>query len=62
MGFLDLENRRYVVFGLANKKSVACAIARTLVAEGAEVIDVVRSAERRTTARKLFPDAAVFLW
>lgn len=61
MGFLDLENRRYVVFGLANKKSVACAIARTLVAEGAEVIHVVRSAERRTTARKLFPGAAVFL-
>jgi enoyl-[acyl-carrier protein] reductase I len=61
MGFLELENRRYVVFGLANKKSVACAIARTLVAEGAEVIHVVRSAERRTTAHKLFPGAAVFL-
>lgn len=61
MGFLDLKNRRYVVFGLANKKSVACAIAKTLVAEGAEVIHVVRSEERRTTARKLFPGAMIFL-
>ena len=61
MGFLELEGKRFVVFGLANKKSVACAIARVLVAEGAEVIHVVRSEERRVTARKLFPEAQVFL-
>lgn len=61
MSFLDVRGKRFIVFGLANKKSVACAIARTLVAEGAEVIHVVRSEERRTTARKLFPESKVFL-
>jgi len=60
MSFLDLNAKRIVIFGLANKKSVACAIAKVLVAEGAEVIHVVRSEERRATARKLFPDAKVF--
>lgn len=61
MGFLELENRRFVVFGLANKKSVACAIARALAAEGAKVIHVVRTEERRATARKLFPGMPVFV-
>ena len=40
MSFLDLSAKRIVIFGLANKKSVACAIAKVLVAEGAEVIHV----------------------
>ena len=61
MHFLDIENKRFVVFGLANKKSVACVVARTLLMAGAEVIHVVRSEERRATARKLFPDSPVFL-
>ncbi len=61
MSFLGVENKIFVVFGLANKKSVACAIARTLVEEGAEVVHVVRSAERAVNARKLFPDSPVFI-
>lgn len=61
MGFLNIENKKFVVFGLANKKSVACAIAGTLLAEGAEVIHVVRSAERAKNASKLFPGCPVFL-
>jgi enoyl-[acyl-carrier protein] reductase I len=61
MSFLGVENKRFVVFGLANKKSVACAIARTLVEEGAEVIHVVRSEERAVNARKLFPASSVFI-
>ncbi len=60
MSFLDVAGKRFVVFGLANKKSVACAIAKTLVAEGAEVIHVVRSQERKVTTEKLFPGAHVF--
>lgn len=60
MSFLGVENKRFVVFGLANKKSVACAIGRTLVEEGAEVIHVVRSEERAKNARKLFPESKVF--
>ena len=61
MSFLNINKKLFVIFGLANKKSVACAIGKTLVAEGAEVIHVVRSAERRETAGKLFPDSHVFV-
>ena len=56
MSFLKIEEKIFVIFGLANKKSVAAAIARVLVEEGATVIHVVRSEERAETARKLFPD------
>ncbi len=61
MSFLEIEEKTFVVFGLANKKSVAAAIAKVLVEEGARVIHVVRSEERAEAARKLFPDSAVFL-
>lgn len=61
MSFLRLEKKRIVIFGLANKKSVACAIGRTLVEAGAEVIHVVRSEERAKNARKLFPVSKVFI-
>ena len=61
MSFLDVKDKRFVVFGMANKKSVACAVAKTLTAEGAEVIHVVRSAEREKNVNKIFPDAKVFL-
>jgi enoyl-[acyl-carrier protein] reductase I len=61
MSFLGFENKRVVIFGLANKKSVACAIGRTLVDEGAEVIHVVRSEERKENAKKLFPQSLVFI-
>jgi len=61
MSFLGLEKKIFVVFGLANKKSVACAIAATLIEEGAEVIHVVRSEERARNAAKLFPGCRVFI-
>lgn len=61
MSFLGLEGKRFVVFGLANKKSIACAIAKILVAEGATVMLVVRSEARRAAALKLFPGSLVFI-
>lgn len=61
MSFLQIEGKTFVVFGLANKKSVAAAIARVLVEEGADVIHVVRSEERAAAAKKLFPDSQVFV-
>ncbi len=61
MGFLGLAGKTFVVFGLANRKSVACAIGRVLVEEGAEVIHVVRSEQRLAAADKLFPDSRVFI-
>jgi len=61
MDFLKLADKRIIVFGLANRKSVACAIAKVLQEAGAEVIHVVRSDLRKETAEKLFPDARVFV-
>jgi len=61
MSFLGIEKKRIVVFGLANKKSVAYAIGKCLMAEGAEVIHVVRSEERSKNAHKLFPGSPVFV-
>lgn len=60
MRFIDFTNKRIVVFGLANKKSVAFFIARELQAVGAEVIHVVRSEERKRTAKKFFPESPVY--
>lgn len=61
MDFLKVENKTFIVFGLANKKSVACAVAKTLVEQGAKVIHVVRSEERVKNANKLFPDSPVYI-
>ena len=60
MDFLELSGKYVVVFGLANKKSVACAIAQVLSLAGARLIQVVRSEERAATARRLFPESLVF--
>lgn len=61
MDFLDISQKHFVVFGLANKKSVAAAIAATLIEQGGSVILVVRSQHREKTARKLFPHCPVFI-
>ena len=45
MSFLDLENKIVVVFGVANKRSVAYHVARVLEEQGATVIYSVQSAE-----------------
>ncbi len=58
--YLNIAGKTYVVFGLANKKSVAAVIASTLIKQGADVILVVRSAQRKQTAEKLFPQCRVF--
>lgn len=61
MDFLNIKDKKFVVFGLANKKSVACSIAKVLVEQGAEVILVVRSDVRVDAARKLFPGSRIFI-
>lgn len=59
--FLQLEGRRVVVFGVANRKSVAYHVGRALTEAGAEVIYVVRSPERRDSTAKLLGEAPVFV-
>ena len=61
MDFLQLAEKKIVIFGLANRKSVACSIAKVLQEAGAEIIHVVRSPARKETAEKLFPGSGVFV-
>ncbi|MFN3191165.1 MAG: enoyl-ACP reductase [Aureliella sp.] len=53
MSFLDLDGKRVLVFGVANKKSVAFKVAQVLEQNGAEVVYVVRSESRREQLQKL---------
>lgn len=53
--FLQLAGKRIVVFGAANRKSVAFVVGRVLEEAGAIVAYVVRSPERRDTLSKLLP-------
>ena len=47
MSFLGLEGNRFLVLGVANRKSVAWAVSQILEEEGAEVVYSVRSEKRR---------------
>ena len=57
--FLQLVDRRIVVFGMANRKSVAAHVGQVLTEAGAKVIHVVRSDERREQIRKLVGDLPI---
>lgn len=57
--FLQLAGKSLLVFGVANKKSVAYAVGKTLEEAGAKVVYVVRSAERREGVSKLLPGAEI---
>ncbi len=61
MSFLNLENKTVLVMGVANKKSVAAHIGRTLQAQGADVLYSVRSEARRQSTAKLLGDAPVYV-
>ena len=53
MDFLKLKDKTIVVFGVANRKSVAFHVARTLEEVGAKVVYVVRSESRKESTAKL---------
>ncbi len=59
--FLQLAGKTILVFGVANRKSVAFAITRTLEECGATIIHVVRSAEIRESIRKLVGESQVLI-
>ncbi|ACB76558.1 enoyl-ACP reductase FabI [Opitutus terrae] len=59
--FLQLTGKRFLVLGVANRKSVACAIAKSLEDEGATVIYSVRSDARRASLAGLLKDRPVFV-
>ena len=59
MSFLDLADKVFVVFGVANKRSVAYRIGRLLEEEGAQVVYSVQSADHREAVAKLLPDREI---
>ena len=61
MDFLKLAEKSVVVFGVANKKSVAWHIGKTLEEHGAKVIYVVRSEARRESTAKMMADRPVYV-
>jgi enoyl-[acyl-carrier protein] reductase I len=60
MNFLALEGKTFLVFGVANRKSVAWSVARTLEEQGAQVVYSVRSEERRKSLNTLLAGRAVY--
>ncbi len=61
MSFLGLENKTFLICGIANKKSVAYHIGSILAAEKAQVIYTVRSEERKKTVSTLVAPAPVYV-
>ncbi len=59
--FLQLTGKTYLVQGVANKKSVAWFIAKSLEAHGARVIYAVRSEARKKSLESLLADRPVFI-
>ena len=57
MSYLKLENRKFLVFGLANKRSVAYHISKTLEENGAITIHSVQNEKNAEAVMKLFPRA-----
>jgi enoyl-[acyl-carrier protein] reductase I len=57
MDFLQLSGKHMIVFGVANRKSVAYHIGATLEEIGARVIYVVQNEARRQQVAKLLGDA-----
>jgi len=61
MSFLDLENKTFLITGVANKKSVAFFSAKNLVANGADIIFTVQNADIKEKVAKLFPEKKIYI-
>ena len=59
--FLQVAGKAFVVFGVANRKSVAWHVAKTLEEQGAKVIYSVRSEARRKSLETLLAGKPVFI-
>jgi len=59
--FLQLTGKTFLVFGVANRKSVAWFVAKSLEEQGARVLFSVRSEARRKSLETLLAGKPVFL-
>jgi len=61
MDYLALSGKSFLVFGVANKKSVAWHVGKSLAECGAKVTYVVRSLERKESVAKLLAGSDVLV-
>lgn len=61
MSFLNLENKTFLITGVANKKSVAYFSAKTLQDNGADLIFTVQNDDIKEKVAKLFPEKKIFI-
>lgn len=61
MDYLSLSGKSFLVFGVANKKSVAWHVGKSLAECGAKVTYVVRSVERKESVAKLLAGSDVLV-
>jgi enoyl-[acyl-carrier protein] reductase I len=59
MSFLDLEGKVFLVFGVANKRSVAFRVGQLLTEAGATVVYSVHSGERKESLAKLLEGSEI---
>lgn len=59
--FLQLTGKTFLVFGVANRKSVAWAVAKSLEDQGAKVVYSVRSEARKKSLETLLGGKPVFI-
>ena len=59
--FLNISGKTFLVFGVANRKSVAWFVARSLEEQGARVVYSVRSEARRKSLETLLAGRPVFV-
>jgi enoyl-[acyl-carrier protein] reductase I len=61
MDFLQLQGKKVLIFGVANRKSVAWHIGRVLAEAGAECLYAAQNEAVRTAAEKILGGAEIFL-
>jgi enoyl-[acyl-carrier protein] reductase I len=59
--FLDIRGKTILVFGVANRKSVAYSVGEVLSEAGANVIYSVQSAEARQSVARILPGADIYV-
>ena len=61
MDFLDIADKTFLVFGVANKKSVAFSVGEVLSEADANVVYSVQSAEAKESVSRILPDADILV-
>ena len=61
MSGLQLTDKTFFIMGVANKKSVATHIAKSLIENGANVIFSAQHEDNLISIKKIFPESAAFI-